>query len=142
VTVYDGYTTRDPILLRFCGSGETVPVTTSSGPELLVQFSTSPYGTLMYPFGPLHGFQLQVQVSTHFNDFISTLISDEHYVVLYEYNNNNMTYNVLYIVVVSFIFFMIKTHMHYDYSPAYLHYILYNYFCYKYYSHTHNIITI
>lgn len=64
VTVYDGYTTRDPILLRFCGSGETVPVTTSSGPELLVQFSTSPYGTLMYPFGPLHGFQLQVQVST------------------------------------------------------------------------------
>ncbi|XP_022173298.1 uncharacterized protein LOC111035824 [Myzus persicae] len=62
VTVYDGYTTRDPILLRFCGSGETVPVTTSSGPELLVQFSTSPYGTLMYPFGPLHGFQLQVQV--------------------------------------------------------------------------------
>lgn len=66
VTVYDGYTTRDPILLRFCGSGETVPVTTSSGPELLVQFSTSPYGTLMYPFGPLHGFQLQVQVSAHF----------------------------------------------------------------------------
>ncbi|XP_050432272.1 uncharacterized protein LOC126840515 [Adelges cooleyi] len=62
VTVYDGYTTRDPILLRFCGSGETVPLTTSSGPELLVQFSTSPYGTLMYPFGPLHGFQLQVQV--------------------------------------------------------------------------------
>ncbi|VVC44282.1 Hypothetical protein CINCED_3A007418 [Cinara cedri] len=62
VTVYDGYTTRDPILLRFCGSGETVPVTTSSGPELLVQFSTSPYGTLMFPFGPLHGFQLQVQV--------------------------------------------------------------------------------
>ncbi|XP_050526365.1 uncharacterized protein LOC126897043 [Daktulosphaira vitifoliae] len=62
VTVYDGYTTRDPILLRFCGSGETVPLTTSSGPELLVQFTTSPYGTLMYPFGPLHGFQLQVQV--------------------------------------------------------------------------------
>lgn len=66
MTAYDGYTTRDPILLRFCGSGETVPVTTSSGPELLVQFSTSPYGTLMYPFGPLHGFQLQVQVNMLF----------------------------------------------------------------------------
>lgn len=97
MTVYDGYTTRDPILLRFCGSGETVPVTTSSGPELLVQFSTSPYGTLMYPFGPLHGFQLQVQVSTylhisndrHFNDFISTPISDEYYnIVPSEYHNN------------------------------------------------------
>nr|XP_018896496.1 PREDICTED: uncharacterized protein LOC109030132 [Bemisia tabaci] len=64
VTVYDGYTTRDPVLLKFCGEGSVVPEAVSSGPELLVEFSTSPYGTLLYPppQQPLHGFQLQVQV--------------------------------------------------------------------------------
>lgn len=64
VTVYDGYTTRDPVLLKFCGGGSSVPEAISSGPELLVEFSTSPYGTFLYPSPPLplHGFQLQVQV--------------------------------------------------------------------------------
>ncbi|XP_049834122.1 uncharacterized protein LOC126278200 [Schistocerca gregaria] len=65
VTVYDGYTTRDPVLLRFCGGGEPVPEAVSSGPELLVQFSTAPYGTFLQqppPPLPLHGFQLDVQV--------------------------------------------------------------------------------
>lgn len=68
VTVYDGYTTRDPIVLKFCGGGQSVQPTTSSGPELLVEFTTSPYGT----FTNLHqdanlqafnGFQLEVEVS-------------------------------------------------------------------------------
>ncbi|KAE8742765.1 hypothetical protein FOCC_FOCC011693, partial [Frankliniella occidentalis] len=64
VTVYDGYTTRDPVLLRFCGGGEPVPAVTSSGPELLVEFSTSAFGCLEQPgpLQPLHGFQLEVQV--------------------------------------------------------------------------------
>ncbi|XP_066901496.1 uncharacterized protein, partial [Halyomorpha halys] len=65
VTVYDGYTTRDPVLLRFCGGGASVPRAVSSGPELLVEFSTSPYGTFLYPATvpqPLHGFQLKVAV--------------------------------------------------------------------------------
>lgn len=64
VTVYDGYTTRDPILLKFCGNGEPVPETISSGPELLVEFTTSPYGTFLYPnpSQSLHGFQLEVKV--------------------------------------------------------------------------------
>ncbi|XP_034252520.1 uncharacterized protein LOC117652003 [Thrips palmi] len=64
VTVYDGYTTRDPVLLRFCGGGEPVPPVTSSGPELLVEFSTSAFGCLEQPgpLQPLHGFQLEVQV--------------------------------------------------------------------------------
>lgn len=44
MTVYDGYTTRDPIVLKFCGGGQSVQATTSSGPELLVEFTTSPYG--------------------------------------------------------------------------------------------------
>ncbi|KAL0272396.1 UNVERIFIED_CONTAM: hypothetical protein PYX00_005379 [Menopon gallinae] len=62
--VYDGYTTRDPVLLKFCGNGEPVPETISSGPELLVEFSTSPYGTFLYPTPSqsLHGFQLEVKV--------------------------------------------------------------------------------
>jgi hypothetical protein len=64
VTVYDGYTTRDAILLKFCGGGEPVPEAVSSGPELLVEFTSSPYGTFVYPASlqALHGFQLEVQV--------------------------------------------------------------------------------
>jgi CUB domain len=80
VTVYDGYTTRDPVLMRFCGGGQPVPPAVSSGPELLVEFTSSPYGTFLapqsagdqttsnsYPSGgvpsALHGFQLDVQVT-------------------------------------------------------------------------------
>lgn len=64
VTIYDGYTTRDPVILKFCGGGEPVPEATSSGPELLVEFTTSPFGTFPRPMPPhsLHGFQLEVQV--------------------------------------------------------------------------------
>ncbi|KAI4504001.1 hypothetical protein M0802_000472 [Mischocyttarus mexicanus] len=64
VTVYDGYTTRDPVILKFCGGGEPVPEATSSGPEILVEFTTSPYGTFLHPTPQrsLHGFQLEVQV--------------------------------------------------------------------------------
>lgn len=64
VTVYDGYTTRDPVILKFCGGGEAVPEAVSSGHELLVEFSTSPYGTFLHPTPAqsLHGFQLEVEV--------------------------------------------------------------------------------
>ncbi|KAK9889675.1 hypothetical protein WA026_007054 [Henosepilachna vigintioctopunctata] len=64
VTVYDGYTTRDPIILKFCGGGEAVPEAVSSGHELLVEFSTSPYGTFSHPVSAqsLYGFQLEVEV--------------------------------------------------------------------------------
>ncbi|XP_013139476.1 PREDICTED: uncharacterized protein LOC106104080 [Papilio polytes] len=64
VTVYDGYTTRDPVILRFCGGGVAVPEAISSGPELLVEFTTSPFGTFLQPatLQSLHGFQLEVEV--------------------------------------------------------------------------------
>ncbi|XP_011559939.3 uncharacterized protein LOC105390349 [Plutella xylostella] len=64
VTVYDGYTTRDPVILRFCGGGVAVPEAISSGPELLVEFTTSPFGTFLQPATAqaLHGFQLEVEV--------------------------------------------------------------------------------
>lgn len=64
VTVYDGYTTRDHRVLRFCGGGVSVPEAISSGPELLVEFTTSPFGTFLQPATSqsLHGFQLEVEV--------------------------------------------------------------------------------
>ncbi|XP_037938714.1 uncharacterized protein LOC119671912 isoform X1 [Teleopsis dalmanni] len=65
VTVYDGYTTRDPIILKFCGGGQAVPAAVSSGPELLVEFTTSPFGTFQGTSSqvlPLYGFQLEVEV--------------------------------------------------------------------------------
>lgn len=73
VTVYDGYTTRDPVILKFCGGGEPVPEAVSSGHELLVEFSTSPYGTFLHPtpVQSLHGFQLEVEVKNDLNKFIS-----------------------------------------------------------------------
>lgn len=65
VTIYDGYTTRDPIILKFCGGGQSVPASISSGPELLVEFTTSPFGTFIMSqpsTQPLNGFQLEVFV--------------------------------------------------------------------------------
>lgn len=58
------YTTRDAVILKFCGGGEAVPEVTSSGHELLVEFSSSPYGTFLHPVpvSGLHGFQLEVDV--------------------------------------------------------------------------------
>lgn len=72
VTVYDGYTTRDPVILKFCGGGEAVPEAISSGHELLVEFSTSPYGTFLHPppMQSLHGFQLEVEVRTQVIRFL------------------------------------------------------------------------
>lgn len=64
ITIYDGYTTRDPVVLKFCGGGGFgLPAATSSGPELLIEFVTSPFGT--FKSSPvqsrtLNGFQLEV----------------------------------------------------------------------------------
>ncbi|XP_037044522.1 uncharacterized protein LOC119080330 isoform X2 [Bradysia coprophila] len=66
VTIYDGYTTRDPVILKFCGGGESVPSAISSGPELLVEFTTSPFGTFVTSPSSLHslnGFQFEVEVT-------------------------------------------------------------------------------
>ncbi|XP_058797268.1 uncharacterized protein LOC131667689 [Phymastichus coffea] len=75
VTIYDGYNTMEPVILKFCGGGEPLPEVISSGKDLLVVFTTSPYGTFLHPSPPhsLHGFQLDVQVK--FVDFNSTMYS-------------------------------------------------------------------
>lgn len=68
MTIYDGYTTRDPVVLKFCGGGQAVLPTTTSGPELLVEFTTSPYGTFNNlqqdsNLQAFNGFQLEVEVT-------------------------------------------------------------------------------
>lgn len=65
ITIFDGYTTRDPVILKFCGGGGYgLPAAISSGPELLIEFVTSPYGTLKpspVRSSTLFGFQLEVR---------------------------------------------------------------------------------
>lgn len=64
ITIYDGYTTRDPVILKFCGGGGNgLAAATSSGPELLIEFVTSPFGTLSsspVQSRTLNGFHLEV----------------------------------------------------------------------------------
>lgn len=75
ITIFDGYTTRDQVILKFCGGGGLgLPVATSSGPELLIEFVTSPFGT--FASSPvqsrtLNGFQLEVFFFTYFIIFSS-----------------------------------------------------------------------
>ncbi|XP_031626059.1 uncharacterized protein LOC116342540 [Contarinia nasturtii] len=66
ITIYDGYTTRDPVILKFCGGGGNgLAAATSSGPELLIEFVTSPFGTLEsspVQSRTLNGFHLEISV--------------------------------------------------------------------------------
>lgn len=65
VTIYDGYDTRDPIILKFCGGGQQLPPVFASGAELLVEFTTSPFGTFLTAppnINGLSGFQFEVSV--------------------------------------------------------------------------------
>lgn len=70
ITLYDGYTTRDPVILKFCGGGGNgLAAATSSGPELLIEFVTSPFGTLSsspVQSRTLNGFHLEVIVDLFF----------------------------------------------------------------------------
>lgn len=51
VTIYDGYTIRDPVLLRFCGGGK-LPTVTSSGNQMLMVFHSAPTDYLMQNIPP------------------------------------------------------------------------------------------
>lgn len=57
VTIYDGYTIRDPVLLRFCGGGK-FPTIISSGNELLIEFYSAPTDYLLQ--NTVHGMAIQV----------------------------------------------------------------------------------
>jgi len=63
-TIYDGYTIRDPVLLRFCGSGK-LPVIASSGNELLLEFFSASTAYLLQtsPPTPIQVCWLDIQCS-------------------------------------------------------------------------------
>ncbi|CAL8109741.1 unnamed protein product [Orchesella dallaii] len=63
VTIYDGYTIRDPVLLRFCGGGK-LPTVISSGNEMLVVFHSAPTDYLLqnFPATPVQGFHVDVEI--------------------------------------------------------------------------------
>lgn len=66
LTVYDGPSTLDPVLVRLCG-GDVVPDIVSSGPNMLLEFHTSPYDNPFHPvpLSYLPGFELEVQVRAY-----------------------------------------------------------------------------
>lgn len=68
LTVYDGASTTDPVLVRLCG-GDVVPDIVSSGPNMLLEFHTSPYDNPFHPvpLSYLPGFELEVQVNLNFS---------------------------------------------------------------------------
>lgn len=51
VTIYDGYTIQDPVLLRFCGGGK-LPSVVSSGNKVLMVFHSAPTDYLMQNIPP------------------------------------------------------------------------------------------
>ncbi|XP_053981602.1 uncharacterized protein LOC128877940 [Hylaeus volcanicus] len=63
LTVYDGGSTSDKVLVRLCG-GDAVPDIVSSHNTMLLEFHTSPYDNPFHPvpLSFLPGFELEVQV--------------------------------------------------------------------------------
>ncbi|XP_076375175.1 uncharacterized protein LOC117229697 [Megalopta genalis] len=63
LTVYDGGSTYDKVLVRLCG-GDAVPDIVSSHNTMLLEFHTSPYDSPFHhvPLSFLPGFELEVQV--------------------------------------------------------------------------------
>ena len=63
LTVWDGATRDSPVLVRLCG-GDAVPDIVSRGPNMLLEFHTSPYDNPFHPvpLSYLPGFELEVQV--------------------------------------------------------------------------------
>jgi hypothetical protein len=67
LTIHDGTSPSDPVLLVLCG-GNHVPPITSSSSELLVVFRATPFGNPLEPKAtppfpePLRGFELDVDV--------------------------------------------------------------------------------
>lgn len=61
---YDGASTDDPLLVKYCG-GDWLPKIVSRGPVMLVTFHSSPYSVPLSPPGatsPLRGFELDVDI--------------------------------------------------------------------------------
>ncbi|XP_023940214.2 uncharacterized protein LOC112047349 [Bicyclus anynana] len=77
LTVWDGLTRDSPVLVRLCG-GDAVPDIVSRGPNMLLEFHTSPYDNPFHPvpLSYLPGFELEVQVLYVDKDSHSYVSSD------------------------------------------------------------------
>lgn len=64
LSIYDGKSINSPELARICG-GDSLPDIISSGPDMLIEFRTSPFDSLYHPtpVSYLLGFELQVEVN-------------------------------------------------------------------------------
>ncbi|XP_050696150.1 uncharacterized protein LOC126985386 [Eriocheir sinensis] len=62
VRVYDGNSTTSPVLVTFC-RGDVVPEIVSSGPDVLIEFTTSPFDRPNHevPWTHLAGFELKAE---------------------------------------------------------------------------------
>ncbi|XP_025836544.1 uncharacterized protein LOC108736059 isoform X2 [Agrilus planipennis] len=61
---YDGGSTNDPVLAKYCG-GDWLPRVVSRGPEMLVAFHSSPFSIPLHSppsQSPLRGFELDVEI--------------------------------------------------------------------------------
>lgn len=61
---YDGGSTNDPVLAKYCG-GDWLPRVVSRGPDMLVAFHSSPFSIPLHSppsHSPLRGFELDVDV--------------------------------------------------------------------------------
>lgn len=73
LSVYDGRTSAFPELARVCG-GDHLPDIISSGPDMLIEFNTSPYDNLFHPIPSsyLQGFEMQIQVREIQSHFVTS----------------------------------------------------------------------
>ncbi|KAH8261683.1 hypothetical protein KR044_013262 [Drosophila immigrans] len=58
---YDGSSTNDPVLAKYCG-GDWLPRVVSRGPEMLVAFHSSPFSAPLQQGIPNRGFELDVDI--------------------------------------------------------------------------------
>lgn len=75
MTVYDGPSTDDPVLVRLCGGG-AVPDIIGSDVNMLLEFHTSPYDNPFHPviLTSLPGFELDVKVTNFLYRYVSFFI--------------------------------------------------------------------
>jgi hypothetical protein len=61
ITVYDGTSTASPILARFCDG--PLPEVVSSGPDVTIEFRSSPVDTIYAASTTIEGFELKVRIA-------------------------------------------------------------------------------
>jgi len=75
ITIYDGASTNSAVLVRFCDG--PLPEVTSSGPDVTIEFRSSPTDTIYTGSTAIEGFELNVRILTIQQESLSsTAVSD------------------------------------------------------------------